>query len=130
MLETTQQNPLVATDDIVCYKTVRTVISRDSKKTYVLSNVVGYQYTVGEKNPEIDVHVDDTVYTEVDKTHFRIVKAGYHAYKNVKDIVVWGEGAHIRKCIIPKGSRYFEDTNGRQYCASNIIIGEIWPLES
>lgn len=123
MLETHQLNPKKATHDIECFKVVRPMIARDARSEHVLSNVVGYEYVVGQENIPIDVRVERTVYTDVDDTYFLVVKAGYHSYQSDKDINP-SEGCEIRRCTIPAGSTYFEDVYHKQFVSSQIIIGE------
>lgn len=123
MLETTQLNSTVADRDIVCYKVVGLPMnSKDDAFIHVKSNVIGYDYKVGELNVPVDVRVDDRVYTDVDGSRFLIVKCGYHSYAKKSDIAAVSPEQNIRECIIPKGERYFTDFYGKQLVSSNIII--------
>ena len=83
MLETTQLNPKIAEKDIEGFK----VVYSDNNKNHVISNVMKYDYVIGELNKKIDVRVDRTVYTDVDGSYFLIVKEGYHSYQSAKEII-------------------------------------------
>ncbi len=119
MLETTQLNPKTADRDIECFK----VVYSDNNKNHVISNVMKYDYVIGELNKKIDVRVDRTVYTDVDGSYFLIVKEGYHSYQSDKEIMI-SEKQQIWKCVIPSGSLYFEDVYHKQFVSSQIIITE------
>lgn len=126
MLETVMVNPKIAEQDILCYKVISKPfkVNGDEMSVHVKSNVIGYDYTVGQLNVQIDVHVDKQVYTDVDGSRFLIVKEGYHSYVKPSDIMAVSSEQDIRECVIPKGERYFADAFGKQLVSSNIIITE------
>ena len=123
MLETIMLNPKIAEDNIVCYKVV-TQLPDVEEQQRVKSTVMSYEYKVGVLNANVDVRVDNVVYTDVDRSRFVIVKEGYHSYTNISDIGAVTTGQQIRECIVPKGSRYFLDVYNKQMVSSNIIITE------
>ena len=123
MLETTMISPKIAEEDIICYKVVSLPMTvKGDDCVHVKSNVIEYDYKIGELNVSIDIKTDEQIYTDVDGSKFRIVKYGYHSYARISDIAAVSSVQQIRECIIPKGERYFSDAYGKQLVSSNIII--------
>ena len=120
MLEINEMNAHNAFTDIVVYKMVYPH-KKDANKC--ISYVMGYEYTIGKENENIDIKTDGNRYTDVDGTFFLMVREGYHSYAS-KDLQLC-TGTVVAKCVIPAGSKYFIDSYKKEYVSSNIIVKEL-----
>ena len=115
-LPTNQTKPLVAEKDITCYK----VVYPASKDGVFCSEFRNFKYSLGtryaeKRFPETPVH--------------SAVHEGFHSYRTI-------EAARIResaplvliRCVIPKGSRYYESYTGEQYCSDTLVTVAWKPL--
>lgn len=114
----------IANKEVICYKIVRPTKTRRRKfrfwkKALVKATSIfrGYEYIPFKNNPTIKIVPDPY------KTLFGIrysIDAGYHSFKylsgNYRDSSLY----KIVKCIIPKGSTYYD--NGKEYVSSNLIM--------
>ena len=119
MLETNQINPQNAFEDIECYKMV---YRKD--ETSCISYVVGYEYTIGQDAPEVQLNRSEDAFTDVDGSKFFIVSNGYHSYRKKEDIQLCDKTV-IARCIIPAGSQFFMDPYSKCYASTSIRIVEI-----
>ncbi len=90
-----------ATEDIVCYKVVKL------KQTYFNNYYVTYYFDC-----VVELGKTYTSYLRREKLHYHyIVHKGLHTFKNLddaKEFVKTRLKTSIIKCIIPKGSWFFE----------------------
>lgn len=123
---------LVATEDIICYKCVR---------DDYYSPCYHLLYEVGSTANAAFFH------EEANGKHYRLVYDGLHTFKNVpvaksviRDKIDWinfknitehgNYATKILKCIIPKGTKYFEGTtlirghNVKSYASEQLKIVE------
>ena len=122
---TTTKNPLIATEDIVCYKFLKVVDGRYSMsgKTEVTAPYRGTEYKLGKLNKIAHVRRD----------YAGDVEAGFHSFKSVRKAFRSAEnrnshiehrGYYVFVCIIPKGAEYFK---GRwndciSYASNQLIV--------
>ena len=116
-LQTKQNQPKIATKDIVCYKEV---FSLDVESEILTSIYQGFDYKIGELyTTEISISndINDDFYYEVNR--------GFHSWESKPRVRV---GLTRVKCIIPAGSEYYEGIqhNGvKGYASNQIIVKEI-----
>lgn len=110
--------PLIAKKDIICYK----VLTEDNYSPYYYRN-----YTAAIKNS--DVIQDKTPECIKNFSNlFKISRGFIHTYSelaNLKYELYSTQSAllllcKVYKCIIPKGSKYFVNTTGREYCSKQL----------
>lgn len=115
-------NPKIAQQDIVCYKCVKRY-RRYFRPCHYTDKA---KYKFG-KLYKIDVNL---FINEVEKGRkWYHVNVGFHSYENImsydKRNPNEGDYCYI-KCIIPKGSLYFEETDNRgeimYYCSEQLYI--------
>jgi len=108
-LITTYKTPKIAKRDIVCYK-----VCRDTKADDIL--LTPYQFAEMMLG-EINIDTKDVFITPSHKSgHFNITSGVFHSFKKLKDAKTelsdWEKhyetSCCIVRCIIPKGSEYFE----------------------
>ena len=94
---------MTAKRDIECYKLF-------TKSTEALCSF--FTYKINTENTVINLHPIG-----------RKIEEGYHSYKNYNSIDYGWIHDTLRRCIIPKGSKYY--VNDTEYVSSNIIVKEI-----
>ena len=108
--------PLIAKEDITCYKIVcRPLNSKVSKYDSVCFNFPinkGLIYAEGEKI------ILEYGYYQIGEGYLHSYTSLYHA-KNT----CFGYN-FILECIIPKGSEYFISKDGDEYASDKLIIGK------
>jgi hypothetical protein len=125
-LITEQLTSTTAREDIICYKVLR--IQDNNLYAYYRS----FEYKIGKlyRGPL----VWGKMYSTSEGLYMNI-NEGFHSYsdieyakQNYRDVL---ESAVIVKCIIPKGTIFFEGEQnfGRGYASNQIIIKEIMKLE-
>ena len=118
----------IADKDIVCYKVL---FGNETDKTRVLSQFENFEYMLGRFEYSL---LDLPDYSDR-------VFHGFHSYKYYEDALesidgyslnetVWCITAKAYKCIIPKGSYYYEGVQPSRpydmvgYCSNQIVIME------
>ena len=132
-LITTKDIPEIAQEDIVCYKLYKL---RDNKLLSPYREVVA---------PSIN-EVTNTVLDRACVFNYKgnrvnySVSRGFHSYKNIsnlkEELHFWTRflahsNVRIFKCIIPKGTKYYEGKFGDfpSYCSESIILKETIDVE-
>ena len=108
-----------ATRDIVCYK----IVNRYEHPFVLASEVYNFSYELGKEYTEISFK--SVSHSSVLATLKNEVSIGFHSYKRYRDAkaVKFNHRRVVMKCIIPKGSLYFEGTNGIEgYCSEKIRV--------
>lgn len=115
-------NPYIAQQDIVCYKCVRRYrrCFRPYHRTDKAKYKFGKLYKVDTKSFINEIETDGNWY---------YVNIGFHSYGNIseyhKEYPIGIDHCYI-KCIIPKGSLYFEEIdvwgNIKCYCSEQLYI--------
>ena len=118
----------IADKDIVCYKVL---FYDETDKAHAVSQFEGFDYMLGRLE-----------YTQLDLPDYRYrVFHGFHSYKYYEDALESIDGyilneplysvtAKAYKCIIPKGSAYYEGIQPSMpydmvgYCSGQIVIME------
>lgn len=122
-LTTPMRRAKVAEEDIVCYKLVcrRTRgMALGSYKSYFRKFVYRLGMTYTEDDFRKDVSHTRNFYNEMYEVNF-----GFHSYINI----MYPENSQtLLKCIIPKGSLYYESCPCLfpQYCSNQIKIVAEW----
>lgn len=114
--------PKIAQQDIVCYKLVQK--HKYHFSPYYYSDKAKYKF--GELY-KID---DDLFMNSIDRNNYWfLINIGFHSYVNIRiSDKLNPESKHscYIKCIIPKGSLYFEETNNCDdlifYCSNQLYI--------
>lgn len=119
----------IADKDIVCYKVL---FYDETDKTHAVSQFEGFDYMLGRFE-----------YTQLDLPDYSYrVFHGFHSYKYYEDALESIDGyslnetlysvtAKVYKCIIPKGSAYYEGVQPSMpydmvgYCSNQIVIQEV-----
>ena len=119
----------IADKDIVCYKVL---FYDETDKTHAVSQFEGFDYMLGRLE-----------YTPLDFPDYSYrVFHGFHSYKYYEDALesidgyylnesVWSAMTKVYKCIIPKGSAYYEGIQPSMpydmvgYCSNQIVIQEV-----
>ena len=129
-LITTKDIPEIAQEDIVCYKLYKL---RDNKllspyREVVAPNINEVTNTVLGK-ARFPYYLDNSVKYLVNK--------GFHSFKYIDDLIkelhFWQSyDIKIFKCIIPKGTKYYEGkfVGESSYCSESIILKEIINYET
>lgn len=108
----------VATEDICCYK----ILYRLDETTLV-SPFIGFKYDFGA------VYSIAKPLQKIPYLYANVVIDGFHSYKlqlsarNATFFVNSSDKAVIVKCVIPKGSEYFE--NAHEFVSSSLQMTEI-----
>jgi len=122
--------PKIAKKDIVCYKSV---IRYNPINNTVDSAYKGYTYKLNSKNKIIKKLFMELSIVIRGYTRYSELRIGYHSFNNLKEAKreanYWNE--YVVKCIIPKGSIYYNgkfmeglnDPNCR--VSNNIILTEV-----
>ena len=125
-LITRWKSPKIAGEDIICYKFY--MKAKDSLLSpYRLAKAP-------DINTKVNTELDENVKSDLSNQYITIEK-GFHSFKSlapllnilfnkeVKDYVIF-------KCIIPRGSKYYEGTfqGNRSYCSNSILLERIIKL--
>lgn len=144
-VETKMPSQKIAEDDIIVFKVLRKW--NDYGKPVYQSAVMGYPYTLGKTYCD-DIHLYKTPWNEwaIEKglhcysktTLFSYKKRSYLTFNKMSMLVDTGHGIvtynddaiglyhHVLiKCIIPKGSTYYENYRGEIVTDKIIILEEI-----
>lgn len=117
-LITKQEDPLVAEEDIVVYKAF-TLGNRSPYQGFDYAPYIGKLFT--DTADEECVKVMDFCGNFISLEVF----GGFiHSYTNLAAIKSQKLKRYVRKCIIPKGTKYFVSKSGDQIASKSIIIGE------
>ena len=128
-LITTKDIPEIAQEDIVCYKLYKL---RDNKLLSPYREVVAPNI-----NEVTNTVLDRACVFSYKGNHVNYsVSRGFHSYKNIsnskEELRFWihflaYSNVRIFKCIIPKGTKYYEGKFGDlpSYCSESIILKEI-----
>lgn len=133
-LRTNSPKSSIAKSDIVVYKALRVIVKR-SYNVYVNGKIIkGYTYKL---TPSVMHVAFEYKFDKLFKTRMRKTKGfyslydvhyGFHSYQRKEDAVkfVSSRTGYIAvRCIIPKGSRYYEGSNNVDtpgYCSNQIIV--------
>ena len=124
-LITTKNIPEIAQEDIVCYKFYKL---RENKlfspyRDMLAPNINEVANTVLDRGHLCRAKDDNLAY---------MVNRGFHSFKYLEGLInelAFWQLSYIRifKCIIPKGTRYYEGryTVDSSYCSESIILKEI-----
>lgn len=116
-LITDQREPLIAENDIICYK----FLKRNDKKSYssVYRSMIWY----------FDKIATSIVIAEYNRRIYRhVVNSGLHAFLNPYETLYSFDGVTPRKdfwhlkMIIPKGSKYYISEYGTEIAANQMIM--------
>lgn len=109
-LATNQTEPLVAKKDITCYKVVYPAKAGDG---VFHSEFRNFEYSLGTRYAEKEFPGTVAVHA---------VHKGFHSYRTI-EVARIRESAPLvlLKCVIPKGSRYYESYTRDQYCSDTLI---------
>lgn len=121
-LITIQKRAKTAKENITCYKVIK------NRNTHLISPFQDYRWYVG-KLETIDKFeiLESVVYKGL-----KDIDKGLHAYKSfdltIKRLYYFThipEKLQIHECIIPKGSKYYE--NGTEIVSNQMILGKrVW----
>lgn len=132
-LITTKNIPEIAQEDIVCYKLYKL---RDNKLLSPYREVVAPNI-----NEVTNTVLDRACVFSYKGNHVNYsVSRGFHSYKNIsnskEELRFWihflaYSNVRIFKCIIPKGTKYYEGKFGDfpSYCSESIILKETIDVE-
>lgn len=116
-LYTEQSKPLTAEKDITCYK----VVNPANMDGVFRSMFQEFKYSLGVKYEEKDFP----------GTASCTVHKGFHSYRTIAVARFHAAVSYVLiKCVIPKGSRYYESYSGDQYCSDTLIPVAWKPLRS
>lgn len=110
----------IAEEDIVCYKVL-------DKEFNSLNGL--HRYTIGEENPYKDMELWN--FNSLEPSWY--IECGYHSFNNYDDVCTLYRrhiiitDYMIVKCVIPKGTRYYEGKHTYPwgptgYVSENIIV--------
>ena len=137
-LRTNQREPLIAENDIVCYK----VLLCQGDNTKLSSEA--YQCTPRLISPfmRMEYKVGELYETTLSSDEFGNIKCGFHSFsplfndsmkncwQSIQETIDWTyfteyNHAVVASCIIPKGSSWYISDDGEEYCSNKIKICEI-----
>ena len=108
-LHTSQTKPFTAEKDITCYK----VVNPANMDGMFRCEFRFFEYSLGVKY--IEKEFSETVYSCT-------VHKGFHSYRTIAVAQFHASTPYVLiKCVIPKGSRYYESYSGDQYCSDTLI---------
>lgn len=127
-LYTTNKEPFIAKEDIICYKIlVKTKIPFMYKTPIVRTKLIKiplFQKTFKAKGSSkvygIKIHWSGV--WEVAEGYIHTYLTAEAAISNVSHVIDEGEGCRIFKCIIPKGTKYFKSTESDTLASEKIVI--------
>ena len=120
--------PKIAKKDITCYKVFDNGAHGNQHGTFIRSLYQFFSYKIGIKY-ELDGYINPIkdLYT-----NNSIIEVGLHSYTCLKHAeeksirLSWFNGrCCVYKCIIPKGSTYYINTERKEYVSDQIIIEEL-----
>ena len=137
-LITTKNIPEIAQEDIICYKfyVLHKVKDDINLPSYDKDGYLSpYQGMPAPAINEVTNTLLDRAYLSK-YTAVYMVGRGFHSFKYLDDLIneldFWqSSDIEIFKCIIPKGTKYYEGTfDGRpSYCSESIILKETIDVE-
>ena len=134
---------LIASKDIKCYKNFRleditfkqksifNFIIGKKKIIQLISLFAKYLYIPYEKQQFIDlkpIRIYDNIYNvENHKDILYRIDTGYHSYNTIEKAKedIWFGSEIVVKCIIPKGTEYYINTNGEIVSSTIIVTDQI-----
>ena len=117
-LHTSQTKPFTAEKDITCFK----VVNPANMDGMFRCEFRFFEYSLGVKY--IEKEFSETVYSCT-------VHKGFHSYRTIAVAQFHASTPYVLiKCVIPKGSRYYESYSGDQYCSDTLIPVAWKPLRS
>lgn len=140
-LITTKNIPEIAQEDIVCYKFYILHIAKDDINSSSHDKDGYLSPYWGMRAP----NMNEVVNTVLDRVYLHkcggnnstyMINRGFHSFKYIddltKELYFWQPcDAKIFKCIIPKGTKYYEGEfdDSPSYCSESIILKEIVDVE-
>ena len=136
-LITTKNIPEIAQEDIVCYKYY--IVEKKGGKEKLISPY--YRVPAPNLNEVVSTKLDKislpTGFDIKDSAYYTI-REGFHSFKCLKhviqDIDTWIKYPNYKifKCVIPKGTKYYEGKSNESssYCSESIILKEIINYET
>lgn len=140
-LITTKNIPEIAQEDIVCYK----FYVLHKVKDDINSSSYDKDEYISPYQGMLAPNMNEVVSTKLDRAYLfkcrndnpkYMVNRGFHSFKYleglIKELVFWRLSyVRIFKCIIPKGTKYYEGrcTGDSSYCSESIILKEIIDVE-
>jgi hypothetical protein len=133
-LVTEQTKALTAKEDIICYKLVDEIYG-EIRSVYVPSfvwipNQLNQTKLVQtKKHKPYDsraafAYPDPEMFPQLPKKNYTIISEGFHAAKFQERL---DSNKTLVRCIIPKGSKYFEDVTGLIVANQMILVKIIAP---
>lgn len=117
-LHSNQSKPFTAEKDITCYK----IVNPANMDGAFRSEFREFKYYLGDKYVEKDF--PGTVYSCT-------VHKGFHSYRTIAVAQFHASTPYVLiKCVIPKGSRYYESYTKEEYCSDTLIPVAWKPLRS
>lgn len=129
------KKPLVATEDITCYKTFRAK-KNDTEAYYPLWRVVkDFSYHIGEIKEEENIEAD-IIECKFHPSLYE-TRTGFYSYKELNPgwinhlynlfNLFKNDNIQTFKCIIPKGSLYYSETGsyGTELVSNKIMLKEL-----
>ena len=132
-LITTKSIPEIAQEDIVCYKFYILIMEGDINydKNGLLSP---YQGSLAPTINKVTNTLLDKAYLKYGAAY--MINRGFHSFKYLDDLIneldFWQSfDIEIFRCIIPKGTKYYEGNFGDfpSYCSESIILKETIDVE-
>lgn len=112
-LVTFKSVPNEAKQDITCYK----LVYRNENKKIFFSALQNFRYKLGNQYNE---HKFRTTNNPSSK-NYGYIYYGFHAYKTVKEAALRGCATYsLLKCVIPEGTKYWEDKDSGTVCAQSL----------
>lgn len=106
---TYQIAPSIARKDITCYK----IVNPANMDGVFRSMFQEFKYSLGVKYVE-------KKFTGIVRSH--VVHEGFHSYRTISVAQRYASAPYVLiKCVIPKGSGYYESCSGDQYCSDTLI---------
>lgn len=138
-LITTKNIPEIAQEDIVCYKYY--IVEKKDGKEKLTSPYYGVSAPNLNKtvSTKLDRISSPTGFDIINDSAYYAVQKGFHSFKYLKhviqDIETWKDirtrieypNYKVFKCIIPKGTKYYEGIFGEvfSYCSKSIKLIEL-----
>lgn len=123
--KTTYAKPKIAKRDKVVWKEGN-FRSSFGEKVFT-SEYRGYVYHLNQIQPKIKLNPIEEVYPQRQFSYLTTIKKGYHSY--IKPITpgFWMNkiGLVLAKCIIPKGTKYYNDGSKGEIVSETIKVIEI-----
>lgn len=125
-LVTSQREPKIAEEDIICYKVL--IKNRDGLYSPILNVKYNIELNIAHGELEItEVRIKNTadcIYPY--NIALYCIRGGVlHCYKskhNAKEHRKWSCNSVVYKCIIPKGSKYYVSIDDIEICSDKLIL--------